>query len=138
MNNITFSGDGKRLAASDGNKGYLFDAASGQSIGNPIDHVLQAWLSDDGTLLAADTHDLGLSIWRCASDGTLSKLAHIDPRTGDAVPEPRAFEALEALRRDIEQACPDPTRPGCASATSLVIRTVIGPRDANAPPRAAP
>ncbi|HEX8111232.1 MAG TPA: hypothetical protein VF516_26065 [Kofleriaceae bacterium] len=270
IDDVAFSADGKRLAASGGGKGYLFDVTSGQPIGKQIDHVSKMWLNEDGTILATKMNDVGLMLWQCASDGSLGKLAdvdvldvssvafdhandaivmaiehqariwslrdrtftgravshggpitavafspdgrwivtasadkrariweaasglpasdwfehdgsvsavdfspsgrklltgssdgsvriwdlasgedateqerrwlartaeilsglHIDPGTGDAVPETRAFEALEALRRDIERACPDATRPGCASAASDLIRKVLGKRDA--------
>ena len=278
MEAVSFSTDDKRLVASGGGKGYLFDVASGQPIGEPIDHVSHVWINGDGTILATQMNGGGLTLWRCTSDGTLGKLAdidihlvsdiafdrandaialvidhqarvwslrdrkfigravshegpiyaiefspdgrwiatgstdkrariweaasglpasdwfehdgsvtavdfspserklltgstdgsvriwdlagsedaayserrwlarlaeilsgmHIDPGTSEAALETRPFEALEALRRDIAQACPDAARPGCTSATSQLIRTVLGKRDADQSPTATP
>jgi WD40 repeat protein len=79
MDAVEFSADGRRLVAAGQGKGYLFDAATGQELrGSPIDGVSAAWLNDDGTILATKGYDVGLKIWRCASDGALTRLADID------------------------------------------------------------
>jgi WD40 repeat protein len=270
MDYARFSADGTRIITSGTGKGYLVDVVTRQQIGQPIDHVSDVWLNDDGTILATTANDVGLTLWQCVSDGSHRKLAdvdtqvvsnvafdhasnaivivtasqarvwslrdrrftdravahegpitavafspdgrwiatgsadkrariweaasglpasdwfehdgsvtvvdfspsgrklltgssdgsvrvwdlagiadatdqerhwlgrtaeilsgmHIDPGTGEAVPEPRAFEAVEALRRDIDRVCPEAGKPGCDSATSRLIRTVIDNRNA--------
>jgi len=42
MDFVMFSSDGKRLAAAGRGKGYLFDVATGQAFGTPIDDVSQS------------------------------------------------------------------------------------------------
>jgi WD40 repeat protein len=94
MDSVMFSADGKRLAAVGGGKGYLFDVAAGQPIGKPIDDVSGAWLNDDGTILATKRRDVGLTLWTCASDGSLRKLADIDALVVSSVAFNRASDAL--------------------------------------------
>lgn len=79
-------------------------------------------VSPSGRKLLTASSDGSIRVWDLAGseDATdqerlwLARLAEIlsgmriDPATNEAVPEPRAFEALKALRRDIER---------CVSAT---------------------
>jgi WD40 repeat protein len=78
MDNVVFSGNGRRLAAAGAGKGYLFNLATRERIGTPIDDVSAVWLNDDGTMLATKKSDVGLTLWRLAADGLLTRLRDID------------------------------------------------------------
>ncbi|HEX8114809.1 MAG TPA: WD40 repeat domain-containing protein, partial [Kofleriaceae bacterium] len=85
VDSAMFSADGKRLVAAGGGKGYLFDVATGVALGTPIDGVSQAWLNQDGTILATKGNDVGLTLWQCASDGSLTRLPDVDTRVVSSV-----------------------------------------------------
>lgn len=73
-----FSGDGTRLLVAAGGKGYLFDVATRRQLEPPIDGVVDGWLNHDGTRLATKGSDVGVTIWRRAPGGALTREADVD------------------------------------------------------------
>jgi WD40 repeat protein len=74
-----FSADSKRMVAVGGGKAYVFDVVGQRQLGEPIDGVGDSWLNGDGSILAIKKDELGLTLWRCAGDGSLTKLADVEP-----------------------------------------------------------
>jgi hypothetical protein len=50
-------------------------------IGSPVDDVDGAWVSPDGTLVAVQGPDTGVTLWRWGADGQLSKLVDVPALT---------------------------------------------------------
>lgn len=145
---VAFSPDGRWIAtASEDKRARIWEAASGLPASDWFEHdasVTAVDFSPSGRKLLTGSSDGSVRVWDLAGTGDaaererlwLARLAdilsglRIDPGTNETVPAPSRFDDLEALRGEVERACPgaasDP--PGCASATTVLVRTVIGKR----------
>ena len=144
--NAEFSPDGRWIVtASEDKRARIWEAASGLPASDWFEHdgsVTAASFAPSGRKLLTASTDGQVRVWELPGNGDatdnerlwLARLAEIlsgmriDPTTSEALPASHTADALEALRKEIKRECPgavtDP--PGCTSATTGLIRAVLG------------